>query len=83
MPAAGAITAVTPSRLLDTRAGIGAPNSAVRGGTVLPLAVAGRGGVPATGAGSVVLNLTATGGTTHRVRHGIPHRPRLRDHVEP
>lgn len=64
VPAPGAITAVAPSRLLDTRAGSGAAKAAVRGGTVLQLAVAGRGGVPATGAGSVVLNLTATAGTT-------------------
>ena len=63
VPVAGAITAVSPRRLLDTRSGTGAPRAAVTGGTVLPLAVAGRGGVPATGAGSVVLNLTAVGGT--------------------
>ena len=58
-PAAGAgaglFTPVTPARLLDTRAG----------GTLGPggrtdLAVAGAGGVPATGVSAVVLNVTVT-----------------------
>ena len=62
-PAAGAITAVAPSRLLDTEPG-SAPPRQRSAEDLLQLAVAGRGGVPATGAGSVVLNLTATGGTT-------------------
>ena len=75
VPAPGAITAVAPSRLLDTRAGTGAPAAAVRGGTVLPLAVAGRGGVPRTGAGSVVLNLTATGGTADGFVAASPNDP--------
>jgi hypothetical protein len=55
----GRYTAVVPSRLLDTRAGgvrVG-PNAS------LDLQVAGRGGVPATGATAAVLNVTATAPT--------------------
>jgi hypothetical protein len=63
-PLPGAVTATSPTRLLDTRKGVGARRAPVRGGTVLPLAVAGRGGVPATGAGTAVLNLTVVGGTS-------------------
>ncbi len=37
---------------------MGAPAAPARGGSVLGLAVAGRGGVPASGAGAVVLNVT-------------------------
>lgn len=57
-PGPGGVTALTPSRLLDTRSGVGAPARPARGGSVLGLAVAGRGGVPASGAGAVVLNVT-------------------------
>jgi hypothetical protein len=60
----GSIRTVAPSRLLDTRSGNGAPVGAVRGGDTVRLAVAGRGGVPATGVGAVFLNLTATSGTS-------------------
>ena len=60
----GAVTATSPVRVLDTRKGLGAPDAPVAGGRVLQLAVAGRGGVPASGAGAVVLNLTAVGGTS-------------------
>ena len=64
IPGAGTVTALSPARLLDTRNGTGAPAARLRGGTVLPLAVAARGGVPATGAGAVVLNVTAVGGSS-------------------
>ena len=49
-----------PARLLDTRSGVGAPVAKVASGGVLNLQVAGRGGVPATGASAVVLNITVT-----------------------
>jgi hypothetical protein len=56
----GRLQSLTPARLLDTRSGLGAlPGSRVPGSTVL-LPVAGRGGVPATGASGVALSLTAT-----------------------
>jgi hypothetical protein len=60
---------LVPARLMDTR--VGAPYTTVDGqargqgalgpGAVRSLQVAGRGGVPASGAGAVALNVTATG----------------------
>ncbi|MEU7615198.1 hypothetical protein AB0B27_03675 [Micromonospora rifamycinica] len=50
---------LAPQRLLDTRDGRGAIGPA----QAVELPVAGRGGVPADGAGSVVLNVTVTGPT--------------------
>ncbi len=52
--------ALTPERLLDTRIGQGAPTGAVGPGGTVVLHVAGHGGVPNVGAGSVVLNVTVT-----------------------
>ncbi len=51
---------VTPSRILDTRAGDGAPAGPLGAGRTLDLQVAGRGGVPSTGVSAVVLNVTVT-----------------------
>jgi uncharacterized protein YkwD len=51
---------LSPSRILDTRVGNGAPAAAVAPGATLNLQVGGRGGVPATGVSAVVLNVTAT-----------------------
>jgi hypothetical protein len=56
----GAFASVTPSRLLDTRTGVGAPKVAVAAGGTVHLQVDGRGQVPASGVGAVVLNVTAT-----------------------
>jgi subtilisin family serine protease len=54
---------VTPSRILDTRTGNGAP-AGIRGpNSTLTLQVSGRGDVPASGVSAVVLNVTATGVT--------------------
>lgn len=47
----------TPSRLLDTRTGLGAPLARVQGGQAVTVQVAGRAGVPSTGVGAVLLNL--------------------------
>lgn len=64
-PGAG-FTGLTPTRLMDTRAGQPtvdqrfAGTGAATAGVPQVLQVAGRGGVPATGAGSVVLNITVT-----------------------
>jgi Regulator of chromosome condensation (RCC1) repeat len=69
-PPSDSLHSIQPSRLLDTR-----PNAttidgrSARGGTLgagatLDLPVAGRGGVPPLGAGSVVLNVTAVDPTT-------------------
>ncbi|MFF9841425.1 FlgD immunoglobulin-like domain containing protein [Streptomyces sp. NPDC013740] len=56
----GTYRPVTPTRLLDTRIGLGAPKRQVHTGDTVTLQVAGRGGVPATGVSAVVLNVTAT-----------------------
>lgn len=55
---------VTPSRILDTRLGIGAPVAPVAGGQRLSLVVAGHGGVPPTGASAVVMNVTSVDTST-------------------
>ncbi len=49
---------VAPSRLLDTRNGVGAPSARVGAGREVTLQVTGRGGVPAN-ATAVTLNVTA------------------------
>ncbi|MFJ7066389.1 hypothetical protein [Streptomyces sp. NPDC101115] len=60
----GTYTPVAPARLLDTRSGLGAPKAKVGPLGTVALKVAGRGGVPAEGVGSVVLNVTATNATS-------------------
>ena len=59
-PTGSDLTALTPSRLLDTRNGTGGTRAKVPAGGTLDLVVTGRGGVPATGVSSVVLNVTGT-----------------------
>ncbi|WP_229833970.1 N-acetylmuramoyl-L-alanine amidase [Streptomyces xantholiticus] len=51
---------VTPERLMDTRVGLGVPQAKIGPGGVVTLQVAGKGDIPATGVGAVVLNVTAT-----------------------
>jgi hypothetical protein len=56
-------TPLSPARILDTRPGPdqnGYTGDKPGAGATVSLVVAGRGGVPATGAGAVVLNVTAT-----------------------
>lgn len=54
-----------PARVLDTRNGTGRPGTApVAGKGTVSLQIAGAGGVPATGATAVVLNVTATAPTS-------------------
>jgi len=50
---------LTPTRILDTRSGLGAPKARVSAGGVVKLKVAGVGGVPASGVTAVVMNVTA------------------------
>ena len=57
---AGAFAPLTPSRILDTRIGKGATKAKVAGRATLSVTVTGVGGVPATGVGAVVMNLTVT-----------------------
>jgi endonuclease/exonuclease/phosphatase family metal-dependent hydrolase len=63
-PTASDFTPLTGARVLDTRNGTGAPTGVVGKGKKIDLVVTGRGGVPATGVDSVVLNLMSTGATT-------------------
>ena len=59
---AGAFAPLSPTRIVDTRNGTGAAGPVARGRTV-DVQVTGRGGVPTSGAGAVVLNITATSPT--------------------
>ncbi|WP_346537583.1 choice-of-anchor D domain-containing protein [Micromonospora sp. DPT] len=54
---------VAPARLMDTRTGLGGRTVKLGPDSSVSLQVAGRGGVPATGVGAVVLNVTVTGPT--------------------
>ncbi|MET9950239.1 FlgD immunoglobulin-like domain containing protein [Streptomyces sp. NPDC006339] len=54
---------LAPKRVLDTRAGVGIRKAKLAPWQRFQLKVAGVGGVPATGATSVVLNVTATNTT--------------------
>jgi hypothetical protein len=56
----GPFTPLSPTRLLDTRNGTGAPQAPVAAGGTVVLTVDGVGGVPATGVSAVVLNVTVT-----------------------
>ena len=53
-------TPVAPSRILDTRTGVGAPAATVGPASTISLQVTGRAGVPAAGVSAVVLNVTVT-----------------------
>jgi chitodextrinase len=59
---------VPPSRIVDTRFGIGALSTPVGPGAFIPVTVAGVGGVPAMGSGTtpraVVVNVTVTNPTS-------------------
>jgi hypothetical protein len=54
---------LTPSRLLDTRSGLGG-STTLGAGQTLNLSVLNQGGVPASGVEAVVLNVTATNATS-------------------
>ncbi|MEV0805509.1 hypothetical protein [Micromonospora sp. NPDC050200] len=56
---------LAPQRLMDTRTGLGVVEPGPLGTGSVNLQVAGRGGVPASGVGSVVLNVTVTGPTAN------------------
>ncbi|WP_335971055.1 N-acetylmuramoyl-L-alanine amidase [Streptomyces sp. CA2R106] len=53
-----------PTRLMDTRNGTGGTKGALAGGKTLTLALAGHGGLPASGVTAVVMNVTAVSPTT-------------------
>jgi hypothetical protein len=56
----GTYVPVVPSRLLDTRAGVGAHRGAVPARGTVHLQVTGRGGIPLSGVAAVALNVTTT-----------------------
>ena len=58
-PATNGLNPVRSVRLLDTRSGVGWSGPVPAHGTVR-LVVAGRGGLPASGIGAVVINVTVT-----------------------
>ena len=55
----GGYVPVPWARIMDTTAGVGVPLAPAAANGTLTFTVAGKGGVPASGAGSVVLNVTA------------------------
>ncbi|MEV0480820.1 PKD domain-containing protein [Streptomyces sp. NPDC050508] len=67
----GPFVGTTPTRFLDTRDGLGAPDSALGAGGTLTVKVAGVDGVPA-GASAVLVNLTGVAPTasTHLTAYG-------------
>jgi hypothetical protein len=60
-PPSGVIT-ITPTRILDTRLGLGAPAAPLGPGGKIDVQVTGQAGVPANATG-VIANVTVTGGT--------------------
>ncbi|MFD9164803.1 hypothetical protein ACFVZ8_22895, partial [Streptomyces sp. NPDC059558] len=69
----GTFVPVTPTRLLDTRGGLGAPAAKVGSGGSVNVGIAGRAGVPAAGVTAVVLNVTATNPTAGSFVTAHPH----------
>ncbi|WP_328721566.1 peptidoglycan recognition protein [Streptomyces sp. NBC_00247] len=63
VPAPKTFVPLTPQRVMDTRAGLGVPKAKVGAAGVVTLQVTGANGVPSTGVGAVVLNVTATTST--------------------
>lgn len=71
-PPASTFTAVTPTRVLDTRTGLGARKAKVAAHGTVTVAVAGHGGVPASGVTAVALDVTAIGPTASGGIVGYP-----------
>src|SRR5688500_1353963 len=61
----GTFAAVTPTRLLDTRAGLGAPKAKIGSGKTVVLQVGGKAGVPTSGVSAVALNVNAVNSTAN------------------
>jgi hypothetical protein len=53
---------LTPTRVVDTREGQGAPKQRIASGTQIEVDLTGAHGVPGSGVSAVILNLTAVGG---------------------
>ena len=54
------LVSLSPTRLMDTRSGLGGTRGPVKAGATTGLVVSGRGGVPASGVAAVVVNVTVT-----------------------
>ncbi|RRR85370.1 N-acetylmuramoyl-L-alanine amidase [Streptomyces sp. RP5T] len=63
VPPTGTLKPLTPTRIMDTRAGVGVPKAKVGSGGTVTLQVTGKAGVPASGVTAVVMNVTATNPT--------------------
>ncbi|MFN8020569.1 MAG: DUF4394 domain-containing protein [Acidimicrobiales bacterium] len=57
---AGLYVPLAPARVVDTRSGVGAPMATLPIASSIDATVAGAGGVPASGAAAVVVNVTVT-----------------------
>jgi hypothetical protein len=64
VPPKGTFKLVTPTRIMDTRNGTGVAKAKVGPAGTVGLRVAGVAGVPTSGVTGVVVNVTATGGTS-------------------
>ncbi|MFB9438462.1 FlgD immunoglobulin-like domain containing protein [Streptomyces showdoensis] len=71
--ATGRYEPVTPTRVMDTRSGVGVAKAKIGAGKTVTLTVAGRGGVPAKGVSAVVLNVTATHATASTFVSAYPY----------
>jgi WD40 repeat protein len=60
LPSGSGFAGLTPTRILDSRSGVGAPKAAVAAGGEITLQVTGAGGVPGNGVSTVALNVTVT-----------------------
>ena len=76
-PTEGVFHAVTPTRLLDTRTGVGRPAPGrIGAGRTFDLVVSGRARIPASGVTAIVLNVTAVARPRPpSSRSGRPDRP--------
>jgi hypothetical protein len=72
----GQFAAIRPTRVLDTRVGLGAAKALVGGGSSVPVAVTGLAGVPTHGVAAVALTVTVVGpraaGFLSVFGHGLP-----------
>ncbi|HVE62830.1 MAG TPA: S8 family peptidase [Mycobacteriales bacterium] len=68
----GLFVALTPTRIVDSRIGLGTGSAPLSARTSRDIVVAGRGGVPAAGVSAVVVNLTVTGPTSQTYLTAYP-----------
>lgn len=60
-PVGGHLSGGQPTRVLDTRTGLAVPKARLAAGGTLNLVVTGKAGVPTSGAGAVLLDVSASG----------------------